>query len=223
MTGLSRDDSGRIGFVVAALMSGAIDVPETRRWAEHVLGEIDEYPNWLIDLIEFDKSPFHICQVIGFSPSASLSADEDSALKGIALARGRAIDSTICSQNKAIDALRRNSDLLDRFRREFPFLADTINEAIEPPQFEAPWEPVTSDFSGELQNEVPIGHILHGVPTMAIARRGDCDDFLFKLNDDSGRYAIVHLTWRKEVNPAWPATEMLDDWNAFVEVMSDRE
>ena len=222
MTGLSLDDSGRIGFVVAALISGAIDVPEVRRWAEHVLGEIDEYANW-IDLIEFDDATFHICQVIGFSPSASLSAGEDSALKGIELARGRTIDTTICSQYKAIDALHRNSDLLERFRGEFPFLADTINEAIEPPQFEEPWEAVTSDFSGELKKEVPIGHILYGVPTMAIARRCDCDDFLFKLDDDSGRYAIVHLTWRKEVDPAWPATEMLDAWNAIVEVLSDRD
>lgn len=223
MTGLLRKDSGRIGFVIAALMSGAIDVPEVRKWAELILTNSEGYPLWLIDLIEFDQTPSHIYETIGFSPSESPSASESRALLGIALARNRAIDTTTCSQHKAIDELRRHPELLAQFKEEFPFLADSINETVEPPQFEAPWEPVTSDFSAELLNEVPVGHVLHGVPTIAMARRADCDDFLFKLDDGSGRYAIVHLTWRKEVDPAWPAAQLLNDWSAFVDMMTDEQ
>jgi|GEM_PF-4836400 len=57
MTGLTRDNSGRIGFVVAALVSGAVDVAEVRSWGEHVIGGCEgDYPLWLIDLIEFDDA-----------------------------------------------------------------------------------------------------------------------------------------------------------------------
>jgi|GEM_PF-1134855 len=193
-------------------MSGTINVLEVRRWAEYTLGQLDDYPDWLIDLIEFDQAPFHIYEVIGFSP-ASVSVDEDKALKGIALARGRTIES--CSQGEAINALDLNLAILERFKAEFPFLADTIKKDVKPPQFEPPWQETSLDLEEELYRECIKGHKLYGIKAKAVARRQDNDDVLYELVNGSGEYAVVHLTWNKEKTPDWPWSEIYksyEDW-----------
>jgi hypothetical protein len=63
-------------------------------------------------------------------------------------------------------------------------------------------------FEEELRREICSSHVLHGVAATIIARRQDRDDFLFELPD--GRFAIVHLTWARESDPRWPATEVFD-------------
>ncbi len=84
-----------------------------------------------------------------------------------------------------------------------------------------PWEPVTPDegVEGELRREVGPGHPLHGVPARTLARRGDCDDALFALEDGTGRVAVVHLTWTSSPpeRPPWPGTRLypsLEAWAA---------
>lgn len=48
-----------------------------------------------------------------------------------------------------------------------------------------------------------------------LARRQDCDEVLFALEDGTGRVAVVHLTWQAERDPRWPAVEMFRDLDDF--------
>lgn len=120
MEGLTREDSTRIGFVVGALMTGAIDSTEVAGWAEHVLSTSQHYPPWIIDLLDFQEAAFHIYRVIGFTPSSGLSPSQDRALAGIALVRGREIDTAIVSVAAAKQALISHPEILARFQAEFP-------------------------------------------------------------------------------------------------------
>lgn len=120
MEGLTKEDSSRIGFVVSALMTGAIDSPEVGGWAEHVLSTSLHYPPWIIDLLDFQEAAFHIYRVIGFAPSSCLTSSQDRALAGIALLRGREIDTTVVSVAAAKRALISHPEILARFQAEFP-------------------------------------------------------------------------------------------------------
>lgn len=59
----------------------------------------------------------------------------------------------------------------------------------------------------ELARELPRGHELDGRPMQAHARRDACDDVAYLLDD--GRLCVVHLTWKVETNPRWPAFEFV--------------
>lgn len=64
----------------------------------------------------------------------------------------------------------------------------------------------------ELHREMPETHVLFGKKVTAIANRQDNDDVLFELSDGPHKFAVVHLTWRIETNPEWPATTLYKDW-----------
>jgi hypothetical protein len=70
----------------------------------------------------------------------------------------------------------------------------------------------------ELRRELGQGHALFGIPVRAIARRGDCDDVLFRLLDGTGHVAVVHLTWtyRPPEEPPWPTTALFPTFDAWV-------
>jgi len=74
------------------------------------------------------------------------------------------------------------------------------------------WRPVdeeeTARLEAELSRELVAGHPLFGRMARAEARRDDCDDVAF-LVDDGVRY-IVHLTWADAPEAGWPAFERLD-------------
>ena len=85
-----------------------------------------------------------------------------------------------------------------------------------------PWEPVTDSgetLVDELRRELPAGHVLSGVPAVAVARRTDCDDVLFATSDPSKLLALVHLTWSGQVepDPRWPRTTLYDGWQDWIE------
>ncbi len=84
-----------------------------------------------------------------------------------------------------------------------------------------PWSSIDKSLGirlvEELVRELPAAHPLHNVPVIAIARRSDCDDILFRPDDESGRVAVVHLTWRMaaEPDPRYPPCltfATLDEW-----------
>jgi hypothetical protein len=83
----------------------------------------------------------------------------------------------------------------------------------------APWGAVSdaAAFVDELHRECGLRHPLRGVAVSALASREDTDDVLFRLEDGSGRVAVVHLTWRKESGPDWPHATILPDLAAFAE------
>lgn len=55
----------------------------------------------------------------------------------------------------------------------------------------------------ELRRELSAGHPLHNLPARTLARRQDCDDVLFAVDDGTERVAVVHLTWTQNP-PAFP-------------------
>jgi hypothetical protein len=75
----------------------------------------------------------------------------------------------------------------------------------------------TEGLVRELRRELSSGHVLFGLPMRAIARRQDCDDVLFSIEDGTGRAAVVHLTWTRSPpeSPPWPGSavyDSLDQW-----------
>lgn len=84
-----------------------------------------------------------------------------------------------------------------------------------------PWEAITEHGESliqELARETTYGHVLHAVKTQALARRIDCDDVLFSVLDSSNRVAVVHLTWKPETTPDWPAVELFDSISEWKQV-----
>ncbi|MBX7105466.1 MAG: hypothetical protein K1X57_15380 [Gemmataceae bacterium] len=76
-----------------------------------------------------------------------------------------------------------------------------------------PWYSVADDtdqiagLEKELADELAAGHPLFGLPVRTLARRQDCDDVLFAIEDGSGRVAVAHLTWARHPEPPpWPYT-----------------
>ena len=73
---------------------------------------------------------------------------------------------------------------------------------------------------GELQAELAVGHPLFDYRQSAklIAKRGDCDDVLFRLGTDESKYAVVHLTWsgRTEQDIRWPTADFYAAFEDFV-------
>lgn len=74
-----------------------------------------------------------------------------------------------------------------------------------------PWWLISTSMSEsltkELEKEVSPKHILYGKVAIAVARREDNDDVIFwiqKLN----KYAVVHLTYSKEISSEFPITRL---------------
>ncbi len=85
-----------------------------------------------------------------------------------------------------------------------------------------PWQPIESAdvreaLVAELQRELPGGHVLFGAQAKPIARREDCDDVLFELDD--GRVADVHLMFSRMTAPSTdlPSTRLFDSLERFIE------
>jgi len=72
-----------------------------------------------------------------------------------------------------------------------------------------PWELINYKndcFESELYKEINKGHILFNLKAKAIAKKIDCDDVLFEL--ENNEFALVHLTWtmKTEESSDWPKT-----------------
>jgi hypothetical protein len=86
-----------------------------------------------------------------------------------------------------------------------------------------PWYPVEDaereNLEGELRREIAPGHTLFGIPVVAIGRRKDQDDVLFRLRDGTDRLAVVHLAWptaSAEVPPC-PSAKFYEDLAAWMQ------
>ena len=71
----------------------------------------------------------------------------------------------------------------------------------------------------ELKREACEKHLLYNQPLTVVARRMDCDDVLFKFGAPSEKFAVVHLTYRREVevNPTFPRTRVYSTFEDFAE------
>jgi hypothetical protein len=88
----------------------------------------------------------------------------------------------------------------------------------------APWHSIAgnpdqvSALERELQRELAFGHPLYGLAVRAVGRRQDCDDVLFFIEDDSGRVAVVRLTWAPSPpdKASWPSTVMFPSLEVWI-------
>ena len=89
--------------------------------------------------------------------------------------------------------------------------------------FKPPWHATglgqAEKLAEELNREVSSSHVLAGCRVVAVAKRQDCDDVLFRIEGRSQRYAVVHLTYRgkRETSPEWPGTILFDSLDEFLE------
>jgi hypothetical protein len=68
-----------------------------------------------------------------------------------------------------------------------------------------PWMPADGpSFAEQLARELPHEHVLYSVEVRASARRQDRDDVLFATELIGAPFVVIHLTYGRSVNPAWP-------------------
>lgn len=123
-TGITRDDSETIGFVMTSLFCSAINLAELHEWCFLVIGanDIAEIPSYIFDLSEYEGVLAKIFKIIGFVPSWTHTDDDEAALCGIAMKRGIERYEWPFSQDYALTKLKDNSDMERRFRETFPFV-----------------------------------------------------------------------------------------------------
>jgi hypothetical protein len=121
-THLTPDDSDDIGFVNACVFSQAISVSDLSQWAQYSIALNDAVPAYVYDLVDFTEPLFKISKVYGFSPVWERTQDEEIALFGIAYLRGITLCDCPVEESEALAVLQAHRNILDRFRRTFPFL-----------------------------------------------------------------------------------------------------
>lgn len=123
---VSRDDSPDLGFANICRISGAVSHDEFIQWVYWVIEKsTEDLPIFFFELDGIEKSATSFDRIVGFVPSAGLNPDEEDAVDGIAYSRnttlGNGYDAHI-GRVEAIDALRRNPQIVDRFNAMFPFV-----------------------------------------------------------------------------------------------------
>ena len=82
-------------------------------------------------------------------------------------------------------------------------------DPIEAPGLPDGWAPVRGDERDhvvqELRREMPPGHVLEHARLTPLARRRGRDDVLVRAVGAPCSLYVVHLTWRRETDPTWPA------------------
>ncbi len=94
-----------------------------------------------------------------------------------------------------------------------------------PTEWSALTEEQAESARTELLRELPQKHVLDELPIQAIGARLADDDYLFLVEALDFRLACVHLTWNKEVDPAWPHTETfktVESWRIAMASSSDK-
>lgn len=122
---LTINNSNTIGFVIACLFSSAIDTDELNEWALHVVQklEVDDIPEYIYGLMEFNGTLASVYSIIGFSPVWNRSEEEDKAVYGIAVKRGKNLFDLPFSKEESLDCLANNSHIEKAFKNTFPFIA----------------------------------------------------------------------------------------------------
>ncbi|MCU4419157.1 hypothetical protein [Acinetobacter bereziniae] len=93
MVRIHKEDNEDLGFAIGCLYSQAISLNEFRSWIEYVIeiSDIEDIPQYIFDLADFDDYLFHIPKVVGFIASSGLSEEQNKALEGINYLRKRDI------------------------------------------------------------------------------------------------------------------------------------
>jgi hypothetical protein len=124
LSGMTREDSERIGFVLSALGCEAITTKELRHWCKELIRmhELSELPDYVLELLEFEESFAKVFKVVGFVPDGGLKQQDRNALFGIAVLRGVAPMDWPVKKDAALRALEVSPRLKAKFCAEFPFV-----------------------------------------------------------------------------------------------------
>lgn len=108
-----------------------------------------------------------------------------------------------------------------------PFINWLHNRTMIPPAIALPelWVACGAGLEKELEKEVGLNllHPLRGVKATSVARRKDSDDVLFLLHNHKHHLAVVHLTWNREILPAFPSTQLYKSWAQWLSAESHYE
>ncbi|MWP62388.1 hypothetical protein [Gilliamella sp. Pas-s25] len=126
MLGLVKGNDQTIGFVYVCLLSGVINMDEVNRWAEKVIGEneVSDLPDYIFDVIDFKGIVTELERLIGFFPSWKCTKEQDRAVYGIRVRRGRKLrkDDVSFNEEQALEALKKHPEIEKLFRETFPFV-----------------------------------------------------------------------------------------------------
>jgi hypothetical protein len=119
---LTREDNGEdIGFAISCMYSQAITLDEFKSWIDYVIlnSKVEDLPSYIWEIVDWDGR-YNIYEYIGFTPYGIEGYLSD-ALTGIAIKRNMDIFESV-SKKKALDALRKNPNLVKKFKDSFPFI-----------------------------------------------------------------------------------------------------
>ena len=120
---IHKENSEDLGFAISCFFKRAITSDEFKKWLDIVLMDTptEELPNYFFNLVDADQG--HIGNDIGYAPSSNLSRYEKYALEGIAYIRKvRPLIDMVVKEEKALKSLQNNPQILERFKKFFPFV-----------------------------------------------------------------------------------------------------
>ena len=118
-----KENSEDLGFALMCLSYQSITIEDLKKWLDIVLMDTptEELPNYFFDLVDADQD--HIANDIGYVPHSSLPRYEKYALEGIAYIRKvRSLTDMLVKEETALKALQNNPQILERFKKFFPFV-----------------------------------------------------------------------------------------------------
>ena len=127
MWNIIKDNNQDLSFAMDCLSIGDISVPEFKSWLEIVIRDnpIEDIPDYVFDILDSNNIKLDIYKILGFSLSTVLSKQERKAVYGIAYTRrpdyGMDYDVSV-SKLIALKALQNNPQILERFKKFFPFV-----------------------------------------------------------------------------------------------------
>lgn len=124
---IKKDDDGRdLGFAISCIFYQSITINEFQMWIDIVIKEVDiDYiPSYIFDLslTQEDELISKLYEIIGYTPVSFLSENEKDALTGIAHLRRIEVYDLPVSKEQALEALKKNPQVLEEFKRFFPFI-----------------------------------------------------------------------------------------------------
>ncbi|MCK3655910.1 hypothetical protein A4G19_09095 [Pasteurellaceae bacterium Macca] len=121
---LVLNNSEDIGFATDCLLMGLISLNEFKEWVCKIINKynIEDVPEYLYDLADYNEDVVGVYNIIGFSPNSNLKEEDEHALYGIAVKRFGVVFDMPISSKKALVALKKNPQVLVRFKREFSFI-----------------------------------------------------------------------------------------------------
>ena len=127
MWNIIKDNNQDLSFAMDCLSIGDISIPEFKSWLEIVIRDnpIEDIPGYVFDILDSDNIKLDIYKILRFSLSTVLSKQERKSVYDIAYTRrpdyGIDYDVSV-SKSIALKALQNNPQILERFKKFFPFV-----------------------------------------------------------------------------------------------------